>query len=330
MKRKVFATGTGGALATLALPSMARAATTVTTQFLWIKNVEYAGYYLADADGLFAAEGIAPVFLAGGPNLASVEAIVAGGRADVGIDELEKVVDAVGRGTDFVVFGTIYQRGVAGILSLPKNPIRRAADLVGKRIGLQQGAKEYIDGLLAINKLPATYTEVPVGFDPAPLLEGACDAYLCFLTAQPLELAAKRIPYVVTSFASMGYSIYAGALFCRRDYLTANRDVLVRYMRALERGWERNRADPVRAATLATTRYGAPLGLDLAQQIAQNRAQIPLIETGVAGRGLLSISKETVAGRVYRALHATGRTKLPPVDRLIDQTIWRDANAAAR
>jgi ABC-type nitrate/sulfonate/bicarbonate transport system substrate-binding protein len=325
MKRRHFTAGAGALLGAAALAGPAQALTTVTTQFLWIKNVEYAGFYVADADGLFRAGGIAPVFLAGGPNLASVEAIVAGGRADVGVDEFEKVVDAVGAGTDFVVFGAVYQQGVAGILSLPKNPVRTAADLVGKRIGLQQGAKQYIDGLLALNRLPLRYNEVPVGFDPDPLVEGACDAYLCYLTSQPLTLAARHIPYVATSFASMGYSTYAGSLFCTRDYLHAQRDTLVHYVRALARGWERNAADPARAAALAATTYGATLGLDLAQQVAQNEAQIPLVAPpGQAGR-TLALSKERVAGPIYRSLRAMGRANLPPVERLLDLTIVRDA-----
>ncbi len=134
-----------------------RAPVAVTTQLLWIENVEYAGYWIADAKGYFAAAGIAPSFLPGGPNLASVEAIVASGRADVGVDELEKIVDAVARGADLVVVGAIYQHAIAGLLSLPKNPVRKAADLVGKRIGFAPRDKEYIDGIFALNHLPPHY-----------------------------------------------------------------------------------------------------------------------------------------------------------------------------
>jgi hypothetical protein len=96
-------------------------------------------------------------------------------------------------------------------------------------------------------------------------------------------------------------------------------------VRALARGWERNAADPARAATLATTTYGASLGLDLAQQIAQNKAQIPLVEAGVKGGRTLALSKDRVAGPMYRSLRAMGRTNLPPVERLLDLTIVPDA-----
>ena len=329
MNRQQFALAAASAAAALASNAApARAATGVTTQFLWVKNVEYAGFYLADADGRFRNEGIAPTFLAGGPNLASVEAIVAGGRADVGVDEFEKVVDAVEHGADFVVFGAVYQRSVAGLLSLPRNPIRKPADILDKRIGLQQGAKIFIDGILRVNGLPPRYTEVPVGFDPDPLLQGACDGYLCYVTSQPLVLAARGIPYVLTGFQQLGYSVYAGTLFCRRDYLRGNRDTLVRYTRALAKGWQAERREPERGAALAVSTYGAALGLDLQQQIAQSKAQLPYLESSEVERhGLLWVSKNAVAGPIYETLRATGRKALPEVDRLVDDTIVRDAHA---
>jgi ABC-type nitrate/sulfonate/bicarbonate transport system substrate-binding protein len=327
MNRSQFALAAASAAMSLQTAPL-RAARGVATQFLWVKNVEYAGFYFADADGYFRDEGIEATLLAGGPNLASVEAILAGGRADVGVDEFEKIVDAAAHGTDFVAFGATYQRSVAALLSLPKNPIRRAADILDKRIGLQQGAKIFIDGILRVNGLPPRYTEVPVGFDPDPLVEGACDGYLCYVTSQPLELASRGIPYVLTGFEQLRYSAYSGTLFCRRDFLERERDTLVRYTRAVARGWQANRRDPARGAALAVNRYGAALGLDLGQQLAQNKAQLPYLESSdVARHGLLSISKHAVKGPIYATLRATGRTDLPDVDRLVDETIVRDAHA---
>jgi len=309
------------------LGTRALAADAITTQLLWVKNVEYAGFWIADANGYFRDEGIAPAFLAGGPNLASVEAIVAAGRADVGIDELEKVVGAVTQGADLVVVGALYQRVLGAFLSLPKNPVRSARDLVDKRIGLAQGDREYVEGILRLNHLPVRYTEVPVGFDPQPLVEGACDAYMCYITAQPLDLAARHVPYDVVSFADLGYAGYAGALFCRREFAQRNRGALVRYLRALGRGWETNARDPQLGASLAVRTYGATLGLDLGQQVAQNRAQIPLTRSDETRRhGPLWIAKDAVRTRVYGALRAMGRTNLPDPDRLIDLSFLQEAN----
>ena len=189
-------------------------------------------------------------------------------------------------------------------------------------MGLQQGAKQFIDAILKVNHLPLDYTEVVVGYDPESLVQGACDAFLCYVTNEPLELAVRKIPYVVTRFDQLGYVTYASALFCRRDYLTANRATVLGYMRALQRGWAAAIKDPHAAAQLAVNTYGAALGLDIRQQLAISTVQIPLLEgPATQAHGLMWMDKQRVAGPIYTTLRASGRTNLPPVDRVVDMAI---------
>ncbi len=338
MRRDAFLAGglVAGAAAARGLPPQSAYAApasdeTVTTQLLWIKNVEAAGLWIADANGYFRATHITSTVLAGGPSLASVEALVVGGRADVGLDQIERIADASAAGADLVIIGAVFQQSPAGLVSLAAHPIRSARDIIGKRIGLQQGARLYIDAIMDVNHLPRNYTEVVVGFDPQPLVAGACDAYLCFVTNQPLILAEQGIAHVVVSFEQLGLANYGECLFCTRDYLQTHRATLVRYMRALQRGWTQNAKDPALAARLATQTYGATLGLEERQQLAENRAQIPLTQSAqTRTNGLLAIDPQRVAGPIYTSLRATGRTKLPDIGRFIDTAILREATAANR
>ncbi len=72
--------------------------------------------------------------------------------------------------------------------------------------------------------------------------------------------------------------------------------------------------------------YGASLGLDEAHELALNHAQIPLMQSALTrAHGRMWIDTQRVAGPIYATLRATGRTKLPPVDQLIDMSILRDA-----
>jgi ABC-type nitrate/sulfonate/bicarbonate transport system substrate-binding protein len=309
-------------LGSLAAPLAAHAALeTVRTQFSWLPNVEYAGFFLAQERGWFADAGIAHRYLPGGPRLPSVAAMVANGAADAGVDELDKVVDAVRAGDDLVILGAIYQRPVGGLLSLPGHPIVRAADLVGARIGIQSGGREYIDGILRLNHLPVRYTAVAVGESPGALLNGECEGFLCYLTNQPLMLDQRGIRYVVRSLTAFGYFGYDGCIFVRRRTLQTRRATLVRYLGAVRRGWEWNVADPV-AGTQATLRIAPPaLQLNRAQQLQQNRAQAPFMQSAVTRRfGLLAVDRAGV-GRAYATLRAEGRSTLPPFERLFDLSL---------
>lgn len=293
----------------------------IVTQLSWLPNVEYAGFFLAQTRGYFAQERIVHRTLSGGPALPSVAGVVASGAADIGVDELDKVVDAVRAGHDLVVLGAIYQRPVGGFLSLPQHPFVRASDLVGARIGLQSGGREYIDGILRLNALPLRYTPVDVGATPDALLSGNCDVYLCYMTNQPLMLAERHIAYVARSLTAFGYFGYDGCLFCRRSELQARRPVFVRYLRAVARGWQAD-VDAPDAGAAATLR-SAPASLRLApaQQRKQNRAQLAYVTDAQTRRhGILSVSRRGVE-RAYATLRAGGRTDLPNIGELFDLSL---------
>jgi ABC-type nitrate/sulfonate/bicarbonate transport system substrate-binding protein len=330
MRRRELLGAAAAALGTtVTMRAAGAASTTVTTQLQWIKDSQNAGWWVADAEGYFRAAGIDSNVLAGGPNMSEVEAIVAAGRADIGVDQFERVVDANAAGADLVIIGALYQSNPAALLSLPAHPVRSARDILGKRLGLQQGATVYIDAIMTANHLPKTYTEIVVGSTPDPLLQGACDAYLCFITNQPLILAEQGIPYVTATFDQLGYVTYTDCLFCRRDYIRDNRDTLVRYMRALQHGWATSVRDPELGARLAVTTYGVGLGLNERKELATSRAQGPLLQSDATRtHGMLWIDKQRVAGPVYATLRATGRTHLPAVDHLVDTSILIEAHRA--
>ena len=220
----------------------------LNVQLLWIKNVEFAGYWLADDGGMYASEGVVPTFLSGGPDIL-VETVLAGGGADVGITGgFGAVVDANAAGTDFVIFAATYQTAPSGLLSLASNPVRTPQDLVGKRIGAQQGARSIIDAIFAVNGLPTgQYTLVPVGFDPAPLVQGACDVYTCFVTNQPLTLKAQGIDYVAVTYSELNLPDYADVVYAKRNFIANNRDLLIGFLRGTIRGWQANIQNPATA-----------------------------------------------------------------------------------
>lgn len=303
----------------------AREVQPLKVQFLWIKNVEFAGEWIADSDGTYQQEGVKPEFLAGGPNVDEV-AVVSAGGADIGVTGgMSALVDANAKGSDFVAFAATFQKSPGGLLSLEKNPVRKPADLVKKRVGGQEGARRSVEAVLKLNNLPVDYTFVPVGFDPQPLIEGACDVYTCYVTNQPLVLAEKNIPHVAVTYNDLGFVNYGNVFFAKRQVLKDKRDLIMRYLKATIIGWEKNLKDVNRAAQLAVTKYGVDLGLALPQQVAENKAQNVLVEGDLTRqKGLFWMDPAVVSGPVYKALEATGRTTLPKVDQFLDLTLLRD------
>jgi hypothetical protein len=154
---------------------------------------------------------------------------------------------------------------------------------------------------------------VPVGFSPEPLLQGAGDAYFCFVTNQPQTLQRMGLregtDFYVTRLYDLRYRVSTSLLTIERKTLTNRRPELVRFLTALLRGVD--------------------LGLDLQQHTTLNRLQIPL-ETEPGANIPFWFSEEAFAGPMYAAARVTGRPKLPPPETLRDMSLLEEAYQVTR
>jgi len=336
MQRRHFLQGTVAA-AGLAAPAVRAQAKPVRVALGWIYNVEYAGVWMGLENGYFKEEGLDVKTLPGGPNAPPPPVTVASGGAEIGYGNWLPYIDAINRGNDFVLLAGTFPVSPLGILSLPGKPILKAADIVGKKI-LAQGPNERtaIDATLALNNLPKQWEFVPAGFSPEPLLAKAGDGYTAFGTNQAVTLEVKMNmvrgkDFFFTSFDSMGYRYYTNLVFVKRDYLAANRPIVLGYLKGLTRGWIENAKDPSVAAKLCVTKYGADLGLDLKQQTRQNELQIPMLRNpDKPDLPLLTLDKDTLAGPMYAAARASGRDKLPEIDQLCDFSVMQEVHASLK
>ena len=295
----------------------------------WVPDVEYADLWVALDRGYVAETGVRFNYLPGGPNAPSPVLEISAGEADIGDCDWLSVCDAITQGNDLVILASLFPVGPPGLISLPAHPVRTPEDLVGKRF-LVQGPTEraVLQALFRINGLPETYTVVPVGFSPEPLLQGAGDAYFCFVTNQPQSLARMGLrqgtDFFVTRLYDLGYRVCTSLLTIERGTLRRRRAQLVRFLAGLLRGHSANAADPAYGARLAVDHYGADLGLDLQQQTTLNRLQIPLaIEPGA--RIPFWFSEEAFGGAMYSIARVSGRPPLPAPARLRDMSLLEEA-----
>lgn len=305
------------------------------TALAWIRNVEYAGLWVAQENGFYAEEGVDPQFLNGGPNAPMPTVAVAARDAQVGFDnDLRHLMDAILGGNDLVLLGAQYQRSPAAVLSLAKRPVRTPKDLLGIRFLGQEGTQTIVDAVLTIAGLPLDYEFVPAGFAVDPLVEGQGTAYACFAVNQPITLQMRYgmqegRDYVVTPWSELGIPGYANMLFAPRKAVREQFDALVGFMRATIRGWQVVNGDPLAAARLVVQKYGAELGLELNQQQRQCELQVPFMHSPLTERrGLFWVDAETLGGAMYTALRAAGRKQLPDPSSIVDTSVLEAAYAA--
>src|SRR3954454_23288692 len=160
---------TGGFLAACAsdssttpTPSGVPSLGTLNYQLSWIKNVEFAGQYLADANGYYKAAGFSAVnLMAGGPTV-SQDSVVAAGKALVGISSPDITGAAIGKGAPLVIIGAQYQKNPFAIMSLASAPITVPTDMIGRKIGVQATNEPVWNAFLKANRIdPSKITKVP-------------------------------------------------------------------------------------------------------------------------------------------------------------------------
>lgn len=256
--------------------------TPVTAQLGWLKLTQFGGFFMADANGYYADEGIEATFEAGGPNISAWQS-VASGRAQVGDDDNTNVLVAISKGEPLVIIGAIFQTSPFAIISLADNPIKSIEDVRGKTIALPEQANAQISAIIEAAGIPLSEVElVPAGPDPSALASGQVDGYFGYATAQAVALQAQGLEVETLYLEDLGVPSYGNVIITTQDQIDTNKDLLVRYMRASIMGYEWLNANPDEGAQIVVDSYGPPeLVLENEQLTAAFQADLIDTESGV-------------------------------------------------
>src|SRR5262245_30907387 len=96
---------------------------TIKVQLDWIHTVEYAGFYMAEANGYFAAQNLAVEFIPNDGSISTTDALN-NGDVDFAVTGADTLLRAREAGKDVVDVATIYQRLPLAFMSLAESNIR--------------------------------------------------------------------------------------------------------------------------------------------------------------------------------------------------------------
>ncbi|MDQ6697604.1 MAG: ABC transporter substrate-binding protein [Actinomycetota bacterium] len=270
---------------------------TLTYQLSWIKNTEFAGQYLADSKGYYKESGFDGVnLLSGGPTVQQ-DAVVASGKAFVGISSPDITASAILKGAPTILIGAIFQKNPFAVMSLAKSPINTPKDLIGKKIGVQSTNESVWKAFLKANKIDESkVTLVPAQFDPQPLVAGEVDGWFSFITNEPNLLKVKGVETTTFLLNDYGYPLVSQVYVVQKDALTKDRDKLKALMKAEIKGWHDAIKDPSAGPKLVVSKYGNDLKLDVPEQTLESKAQNKLIVSDeTKANGIFTVSDKLLA-----------------------------------
>jgi ABC-type nitrate/sulfonate/bicarbonate transport system substrate-binding protein len=304
---------------------------TLNFQLPWIKNVESAGEFIADTQGIYTQHGFSSVnLIAGGPTATPQETVIQTGRALMAISSLDATVAAIQKGFNLKVIGVEYQKNPFCIMSMASKPINTPQDMIGKRVGVQSDNSAVWAAFLKANNIdPAQVTKVAAGFDPTPFTQGAADGWFSFITNEPIAVEEKGIKTANMLLADHNYPEAGNVFIVSTDSLKNSRDKILATMRAEILAWKISLQDPTVGAQLAATKYGQ--GLTAAEQNLESKSQNALMATGDAmTHGLFYVTPDFQAANIHTVgLGGINVTANQVFDMSILDELYQDASLKA-
>jgi ABC-type nitrate/sulfonate/bicarbonate transport system substrate-binding protein len=274
----------------------ARAATPFAFQASWVNDAEFMGYFIAQDQGWYAAEGLELTYLPGGPDVIPESALLSE-RADLTLTTPDTTIKAiVDQGAKFKIIGAQYQKNPIGVVSLAENPVGTPADLVGKVLAVPPVNVISVEAMLKINGIDKRSLRiVPYAYDPTPLIKGEIDASIDFTTNVPytIEQAGKRA--ISFLLYDEGFTIYNDTMVVTEETLKTRRKELVAFLRASRRGWEENLKDPGAWPPRFAESWFKGTGRTIENEVYFNKAQKPLIEHP---QGMFTMTEADIAKNI--------------------------------
>jgi NitT/TauT family transport system substrate-binding protein len=238
----------------------AAAKDSLTLQLKWVTQAQFAGYYVAEAQGFYDEEGLDVTILPGGPDVAPTQ-VIAGGGADVVIDWMPSALAAREKGLALVNIAQPFKSSGMMLTCRKDSGVASPADFAGKTLGVWFGGNEY-PFLNWMNKLGLAtdgseggVTVLKQGFNVDPLLQGqaACVSTMTYNEYwQVIDAGLKPEDLVVFKYEDEGVATLEDGLYVMEANLAdpAFEDKMVRFVRASMKGWKWAEANPDDAAMI--------------------------------------------------------------------------------
>ncbi len=215
----------------------------VTVRLAWLHQAQFAGMYVAHAEGLYKKAGLDVTFKEFEFETDNLTELANGG-SQFAVASAKELMKAIDQGLPVKAVAVIYQVSPYAFAALSSSGIASPADFRGKKLGAEGGSQEaYVtyNALLKTAGLsPADAEIVNLNFDEAnDLKEQRADVVDLYRTDQPYRFEKAGLTTTLIYPERYGFEVY-GDLLITTDTLIAQKPELVRrFVQATLAGWQR-------------------------------------------------------------------------------------------
>ncbi|MEA4943804.1 MAG: ABC transporter substrate-binding protein [Propionicimonas sp.] len=224
----------------------------------YIPNVQFAPFYLAEADGGFAAGTGTPATLRHHGAQEGLFTAIAAGQEDFVLAGADEMLQARESGADLVAVATYYRQYPVQLIVPDAGDITSLADLRGKRIGVPgRFGSSWFALLVALHTAGLTTDDVDVveiGYTQrAALATGNVDAVIGFTNNDLVQFQLAGVAVRALPIADGTPPLVGASLVTTRAYLAANPELVRGVAEAMVDGINAAAQDPDRALAVTQT-----------------------------------------------------------------------------
>ncbi|MGE3831517.1 MAG: ABC transporter substrate-binding protein [Parvibaculaceae bacterium] len=257
MKKLMMA---AAALAALTAGSASAFAEAVTLQLKWVTQAQFAGYYVAEAQGFYKDAGLEVTIKPGGPDI-NPQQVLAGGGADVVVDWMPSALATREKGSKVVNIAQPFKRSGMMLTCRKETGITKPEDFKGKTLGVWFFGNEYpflswMNHLgIPTNGGPDGVTVIKQGFNVDPLIQKQADCISTMTYNEYWQVIDAGIPadqLVVFKYEDQGVATLEDGLYALEDKLKdpAFVTTMAKFVKASMKGWDWAREHPEEAAKI--------------------------------------------------------------------------------
>jgi ABC-type nitrate/sulfonate/bicarbonate transport system substrate-binding protein len=213
----------------------------------WIHQAQFAGFYVAREKGFYKDLNLDVDIDPGGSSF-NVPTMVSTGQADVGVWVGDQVLKGYAHsGMPIRAIGVVFRKSLVCYMVRRDSRIFSPSDFRGKRVGIYPGFDSesiYVELLRQANVERSDVHEYPAAYSIVPFLAGQVDVWPSYVINEPLSAREHGQPVRCLTPDMFGVKYYSDTLIVRDDTLQSKRDVVVRFMKASERGWRYALSNP--------------------------------------------------------------------------------------
>lgn len=214
--------------------------TKASVRLKWLHQAQFAGFYVAKANGTYSAEGLNVEINSGGPEISPTQMVLSG-TDDFGVVGADQLILAREKGVPLVALAVIYQKTPVALASLKDKNIVSPKQLEHKKVAIVYGRDEEVTYKALLGKENVDRSkiqEVPLTFDLNQLTENKVDAIIVYETNEPILLNQEGFDLNLIKPRDYGINYYADTLFTTEKMLKEHPEIVEKFVKSTIKGWE--------------------------------------------------------------------------------------------